>query len=420
MSKIKLLVVSDSIEIPTGVGGQAKKLLYGLQKTGDYEIVEIAGSLMKIDPPVYFHSVEIDKHNYGAIKLYNTPDGYGNVGLFRQVFNIEKPDIVLAFSDPRFFTYLFMIDNEFRNKAKFVFYHTWDNDPFPSFNRKWYAACDAVVMISKFSYNLMKSGGIDCYYIPHGFDAKEFHKLPEARIRQVQKELFKNIINVDNLQREPFTILWSNRNIGRKRPGDIIRIFKLFNDMHEDSVLLLNTAPVEPEGTNLLDVIQYYAANKVLPIAMIPNRISIEKLNELYNAADVTVNISSNEGFGLCVGESLMTETPVIVTKTGGMTEQAMNEKTQFGRVIEPAVRELIGTPSVPYIFRDFVSDNDVLDALEDAYIHPLSWKSAAAQGRVHISENYSIKRTVQQWDSLLKQVQGSSSKFERIKFREI
>ena len=42
----------------------------------------------------------------------------------------------------------------------------------------------------------------------------------------------------------------------------------------------------------------------------------------LYNMADVTINIASNEGFGLGTAESLMAGVPIIVNVTGGLQDQ--------------------------------------------------------------------------------------------------
>ena len=38
--------------------------------------------------------------------------------------------------------------------------------------------------------------------------------------------------------------------------------------------------------------------------------------------ADVTINMASNEGFGLGTCESLMCGTPIIVNVTGGLQDQ--------------------------------------------------------------------------------------------------
>ena len=41
----------------------------------------------------------------------------------------------------------------------------------------------------------------------------------------------------------------------------------------------------------------------------------------LYNIADVTINMASNEGFGLGTCESLMCGTPISVNVTGGLQD---------------------------------------------------------------------------------------------------
>ena len=42
----------------------------------------------------------------------------------------------------------------------------------------------------------------------------------------------------------------------------------------------------------------------------------------LYNIADVQIQLSSNEGWGLALTEALMCGTPFIATVTGGMQDQ--------------------------------------------------------------------------------------------------
>ena len=70
MKKIKVLCISDDIRIPSGVGIQCKKILTGLQKTGKYECIELAGSLIKST---------MQPLMYEGVKLYPTGgEPYGN------------------------------------------------------------------------------------------------------------------------------------------------------------------------------------------------------------------------------------------------------------------------------------------------------------------------------------------------------
>lgn len=425
MKKLKLLVVSDDIRMPSGVGIQANKLLRGLNRTGKYEIVEIAGSLLPQAPnPVL----------YEGIKLFPTSDGYGNPNMLRAIVSQEKPDVVLCFSDPRFFQYLFMMDNELRSKAKVVFYHTWDNAPFPKYNLPWYSACDEIVMISRFSYELLSANGITATHIPHGIDPSEFYPLPDDIVNQERQ----HIINQSGKKDVKFIAFWNNRNITRKRPGDVIAIFNAFHKRHPDALLFMNTGAIDRDGTDLISI-QQDLGTEAGAVMFNFQRIPTDKLNLLYNVADVTLNISYNEGFGLCVAESLAAGTPVIATRTGGIPEQMCNiiehpevipegpdakgcqahtEEVQFGECMPSIVTEMFGVPGMPYINRDFVSYDQVDNALERAYQSTVkqdgAWKQKGEEGRDFIIQNFHIDRTVKQWDELLHRVHATPSSFRQ------
>lgn len=424
--KIKLLAISDNIALNTGVGIQCRKILVGLQKSGKFECVELGGSLLRNTQPFMFEGV----------KVYPTGgESYGNALQVRQLMQIEKPDIVLAFSDPRFFTYLFNMDDEIRQFAKLVFYHTWDNEPFPKFNLPYYSACDEIIMISKFSHELMLKGGVECSHIPHMQNLDEFYPLSEKDIKK-ELDILKQLVGNPKLD---FLIFWNNRNLDRKRPGDVITAFQKFHKTHPNSALLMNTSPIDPEGTDLL-ALQRDILDENLPIIFNFNQVTASKLNEWYNAADVTVNISYAEGFGLCISESLCAGTPVICTKTGGMTEQATTEiyhpavdngvvgcpehteHKQFGVVLEPAVRNLYGVPGAPYIYKDMVSEKDLVIALEIMYQDKKSGhlKKLGEEGRRHMLNRYNEENLQEVWVDKMTKVFNSPSKFQKIKLEVV
>mgnify|MGYP001338710507 CR=1 FL=1 len=75
--------------------------------------------------------------------------------------------------------------------------------------------------------------------------------------------------------------------------------------------------------------------------------------------ADCTVCISDAEGFGLSANESLACGTPIIATKTGGLTRQVVDHRdgTENGFALEPDVRSMVGSQMVPYIYEDYVQN---------------------------------------------------------------
>jgi glycosyltransferase involved in cell wall biosynthesis len=416
MEKIKLFFLCDDIRSYSGVSNQGNKLLLGLQKTGKYEIIHGAVAIPHNKTPFTGKF-----YNYSGIKCYNLPSYPNKAGheqIIDWILNTEKPDIFICFGDPRFFTYLFLRDSEIRTKCKFIFYHTWDNEPFPAFNIPWYRACDSVITISKLANKLLLEGGVENEYIPHGGDPSEFYKLSDEIIKEEKNRLLNQMALQFPITPSHKIVFWNNRNLRRKRPLDVIKSFGDYYLQHKNAVLLMHTDPVSlNDGVDLLNY-QSTLYNGEIPVAFSTEKIDSQRLNLLYNIADVTINIAHSEGFGLCVLESLLAETPVIATKTGGMSEQMKDCCTIFGRLLEPDVRHLSGTALAPYIYEDYVSSASVSNALNiltDPNINKLG-----KLGRDHIITNYHINDTVLKWDTLLEKIHKRKSHFERFKLFEI
>jgi len=419
VQKIKIFFLCDDIRAYSGVSIQANKLLKGLLKKGKYEIIHGAIAINHNKTPFKGES-----HNYFGIKVYDLPSYSTKAGDWRIVdwiIQTERPDIVICFGDPRFFYYLFSRDNEIRTEAKLVLYHTWDNDPFPIYNIPSYDSCDHVVTISKLSHNLLKENGIENTYIPHGYDPSEFYKLPQKTIKEEKENFFSQLAKVypEYSSSIDKIIFWNNRNMSRKRPLDLMRAYADYFLEHQNAILFMHTDPVSPSGSDLLS---YHSSLEKgnLPIAFSSEPIDSQKLNMLYNISDISVNISSAEGFGLCVGESLLTTTPVLGTKTGGITEQLSDGNNDFGMLLSPLLRVLQGHPLTPYCYGDFVSTAQVQQGFEFLLGSMGDLETKGEAGRLHIIENYHIDNTIAKWNSLLEKVQGEDSKFKKWKLISI
>ena len=83
----------------------------------------------------------------------------------------------------------------------------------------------------------------------------------------------------------------------------------------------MKTQPVDDNGTDLIKVIRNIAPE--INVLFFAERNDERTMNFIYNMADVTINIASNEGFGLGTAESLMAGTiPIVVNVTGGLQDQ--------------------------------------------------------------------------------------------------
>jgi glycosyltransferase involved in cell wall biosynthesis len=214
-----------------------------------------------------------------------------------------------------------------------------------------------------------------------------------------KKQVFNNV-------EYDFIVFWNNRNIRRKQPGDIVLAFKEFVERlpvekRDKCLLLMHTQPIDHNGTHIPELIKEVAPD--IKVAFSDKAVPREYLNYMYNIADVTINISSNEGFGLATAESVMAGTPIIVNVTGGLQDQCgfsiienetqrylneddyveigslhdyrkwkNNDKLTYGEwayPVWPASLSLQGSVPTPYIFDDRVDFVDAADRIYEVYM---------------------------------------------------
>ena len=94
----------------------------------------------------------------------------------------------------------------------------------------------------------------------------------------------------------------------------------------------MHTTKVDPNGTDLPEVVKNICPD--YDVLFTNDRFGTDELNIIYNCVDVTINMASNEGFGLATCESVNAGTPIIVNVTGGMQDQC--NFTIDGKYITP------------------------------------------------------------------------------------
>jgi glycosyltransferase involved in cell wall biosynthesis len=354
--KIKVLTISDHPLSPSGVGTQTKYMIEALLQTGRYQVISLGGA-------VKHHNYEPQKvEPYGEDWKIFPVDGYGTQDQIRSILQTQKPDILWFMTDPRFYEWLWDIDNEVRENVPMVYYHVWDNFPAPTFNKGFYESNDVIAAISKVTHKAVSevTDKVENVYVPHAVDPSFFKPIEEEEINKIKKD--------QNLENK-FIFFWNNRNARRKMSGSLVYWFKDFCDRvgHDKATLIMHTDPNDPYGQPLEHLLSHFGLNKG-QVLLSRNKVGPEHLASMYNMADCTINISDAEGFGLATLESLSCGTPIIATMTGGLQEQVTDGENWFGIGIEPASKALIGSQQVPYIYEDRISKEDFIDALVKMY----------------------------------------------------
>ena len=363
MKKTKVLVISDHILAPSGVGTQTKYVVDALHKTGKYQFVCFGGALQheNYNPQKF--------EQYGDDLVLFPVKGYGNQEMVRSIIRNEKPDILWFMTDPRFYEWLWDMENEIRPNIPMIYYHVWDNYPFPKFNKSYYLSNDVIACISKVTHDIVKNvtPEVESHYIPHSINTDIFKPLEPDVIEQFAMDNFP-----EDSESKRFTFFWNNRNARRKMSGSVLWWFNDFAEkVGPDKVrLIMHTDPRDPHGQDLPAIISELGAGDGR-IMISDTKMEQSALAMLYNYADCTINISDAEGFGLATLESLACGTPIIVNMTGGLQEQVTDGAEWFGVGIEPASKAVIGSLQVPYIHEDRVSKESFIDALTPvSYTH--------------------------------------------------
>ena len=396
--KIKILTISDMPFSPSGVGTQTRYMIEAMLKTGKYKFVSLGGAIKhpNHDPVL----TEEWKEDWVVVPV----DGYGNPDIMRSVLRTEKPDAVWFMTDPRFWGWLWEMENEIRPLCPMIYYHVWDNYPYPDFNKSFYESNDIIACISKVTHDIVKTvaPSVRSIYLPHAVDSKIFMKHEESMVEEFTRNSYGEAHN-DNI----FTFFWNNRNARRKQSGSLIFWFKKFLDEvgHDKARLIMHTDVRDPHGQDLQAIIQNLGLDKG-QVLFSRQKVDSQILSLMYNMADCTINISDAEGFGLGTLESLSCETPIIVNMTGGLQEQVTDGESWFGVGLQPTSKAVIGSQDIPYIYEDRLSEEAVVGALLKIYnMSKKEREELGRKGREHVIKNYNFENFAKQWDELFTMV---------------
>lgn len=419
-AKKKILWLSDHPLVPSGVGIQAKYVISGLLKTGEYQFVCLGGAIKHPDyQPQMVAPDEFGHANW----IIHPVDGHGNKEQLRKFLAQEKPDALVLFTDPRFFGWVWEMEDEIKMTCPIVYWHVWDNDPVPEFNRPIYEATDYIMALSLKTYGLLQGLGYPTdrfSYVPHAEPADLFKPLPENEIVETKRKSFGPFADRE------FIVMWNNRNARRKMTGDVIESFARFAKKvgRERVALLMHTQGDDPEGQDVRAVVKGLGIEDLLMLS--EQRIPPEQLNVMYNCADCVINIANNEGFGLGTLESLYAGTPIVVNMTGGLQFQIGDwwcDQTDFsdqdrltkiarqrksthrwwGQPVFPAARSRVGSQTVPYIFDDRVNNDDVASALEKVFrMGRAQRRKLGLEAREWAIENFGMQGMIDGWQKAL------------------
>ena len=404
----KILLLCDDIRMHSGIATMAREIVVGTSH--HFNWVNLGAAINHPEAGKGF-DISQDVNTFAGIDDSDVKvlpnNGYGDAMQIRSLIHTERPDAIMIFTDPRYWIWLFEIEREIRNQIPLFYLNIWDDYPAPLYNKSYYESCDLLMAISKQTKNIneivLGESAKDkiIKYVPHGINDKHFFPIREGHENfGLLQEFRKNMFGEKEID---FVVVFNSRNIRRKSPGDVILSYKLFCDMigeeaSKKCALVMHTQAVDENGTDLYAVREALCDDHV-NVFFSQNKLDTPQMNLLYNVADVGLLITSNEGWGLSLTETMMSGRMIIANVTGGMQDQMRFEhdgkwidftpdfpSNHRGTVkdcgdwavpVFPSNISLVGSVPTPYIFDDRCAPEDVAKAICEVYDMPKEEREA-------------------------------------------
>ena len=413
----KILLLCDDIRVHSGVATVAKEIVLGTAHRFNW--LNLGGAIKHPEKGKRFDLSQSVNESFG-LKDSNVQvvpiDGYGDSQMLREFIKEEKPDALMLITDPRYFGHVFNIEQEIRKKIPIAYLNIWDDYPSPMYNRAYYESCDLLMGISKQTVNINnlvleeKAKSKVVKYVPHGLNPEIYFPIGEDH--EDYKKLLdfkKNFLKTEDTD---FVLFFNSRNIRRKQIPDTLLAFKHFleqlpKEKADKCRFVLHTELKSEHGTDLEAVTDFIFGDEYEKnVIFSTQKFSSQDLNLLYNIADAQILLTSNEGWGLTLTESLLVGNPIIANVTGGMQDQmrfvddkgnwytpskeipsnhrgTYKEHGEWAFPVYPTSRSIQGSIPTPYIFDDRCRWEDAADRIMELYkMDPKERKAKGLKGR--------------------------------------
>jgi hypothetical protein len=396
----KILLLCDDIRMHSGIATMAREIVIGTSH--HFNWINLGAAINHPEAGKGF-DISQEVNNLTGIDdawvrvLPN--NGYGDAMQIRALIAQEKPDAVFIFTDPRYWVWLFEIERELRNEIPLMYLNIWDDYPAPLYNKPYYESCDLLMAISKQTKNINEIVlGEDVKdkilrYVPHGINEEHFFPITSVEDLKHLGEFKKDLFQGKDIE---FVAFFNSRNIRRKSPGDVILSYRMFCDLIGEEkakkcALVMHTQAVDENGTDLYAVREAICDDSYVNVFFSQEKLGTAQMNLLYNIADVGMLITSNEGWGLSLTETMMAGRMIIANVTGGMQDQmrftdengkwidfssdfpsnhrgTYKEHGEWAVPVYPSNISMVGSVPTPYIYDDRCAPEDVAKALEQVY----------------------------------------------------
>lgn len=329
--------------------------------------------------PITIHFEDLIDERFKGVKMKVYPqmaDAWGADGMIQHGKNF-KTDVTFCMQD------IWPIDPAALQQIKnFIPYVPIDKDPLPAMVGDKLKYAHKIISFSKFGHRVLEDNGFFSTLILEGTDTEVFRPMDRILCR-AELNIPQNVFI--------FGMVAANKeNPPRKGFQEALQAFKLFQDKHPESCLMVHTQQPGPGGFPIMEFAKSIGINMKGMLYMEPYKAiygsDSKVIAQEMNAINVLLHPSQTEGFGLTVIEAAACGVPSIVTNTTSMPEMIIDGVT--GEICKTDVRRF--TNDLSWV--EAADVDDLYEKMETIYTKVTAEPQKMALAcRQHIVNNYNI-----------------------------
>ena len=115
--KKKILLLSDDLRMHSGIATMSREIV--MNTLNEYDWVQLGAAIKHPDQGKIFDlsadAVKETGVEDASVKIYPY-SGYGDPNILNYLIEVEKPDAILHFTDPRFWGWLYQMEHSIRQR----------------------------------------------------------------------------------------------------------------------------------------------------------------------------------------------------------------------------------------------------------------------------------------------------------------
>lgn len=222
-----------------------------------------------------------------------------------------------------------------------------------------------------------------CQTVPNGVETDRFTQKPNSSNHAQMNGREKRILFVGRVSPEKgvHTLLTAFQEVAVRMPNTELQIVGALTMAPYEFIVALSDDDKVVElasffqGEKYIDYLRKHIPPHLSERVTFTGSISHSKIQDYYHQADILVNPSFSEAFGMSLIEAMASGVPVIATSTGGMVDIIQDGKT--GLLVAPGDADAIAE-AILLLFSDSSFRSTITSTAKQQVLKRYSWDSVA------------------------------------------